>query len=102
MKRAPLSPERNSAMQRKTIAGVPLLGRLRVSPATAIACVALFSALGGTSAAMVVALPAASVGNAQLKANAVTSSKVKNGSLLRRDFAASQIPVGARGPAGPA
>ena len=48
------------------------------------------------------ALPRASVGPLQLKANAVTSVKVKNGSLLRADFRAGQIPVGPAGPAGPA
>jgi hypothetical protein len=46
------------------------------------------------------ALPRASVGPLQLKANAVTSVKVKNGSLLRADFRAGQIPVGPAGPAG--
>jgi hypothetical protein len=46
------------------------------------------------------ALPRASVGPLQLKANAVTSVKVKNGSLLRADFRAGQIPAGPAGPAG--
>ncbi|MBA3384847.1 MAG: hypothetical protein H0T20_09370 [Actinobacteria bacterium] len=48
------------------------------------------------------ALPRNSVGPLQLKTNAVTSVKVKNGSLLRADFRAGQIPAGAAGPAGPA
>jgi hypothetical protein len=48
------------------------------------------------------ALPRASVGPLQLKTNAVTSIKVKNGSLLRADFRAGQIPAGPTGPAGPA
>jgi hypothetical protein len=64
----------------------------RLSPATVLACIALFVALGGTSIAAVSALPRNSVGTAQ----------VKNGSLLRADFKKSQIPVGARGPAGQA
>jgi hypothetical protein len=64
----------------------------RLSPATVIACIALFVALGGTSIAAVSALPRNSVGTAQ----------VKNGSLLRVDFKKSQIPIGARGPAGAA
>ena len=46
------------------------------------------------------ALPRNSVGPLQLKANAVTSVKVKNGSLLRADFRAGQIPAGPAGPAG--
>ena len=46
------------------------------------------------------ALPRASVGPLQLKTNAVTSVKVKNGSLLRADFKAGQIPAGPAGPAG--
>lgn len=64
--------------------------------------------------AVVSALPKNSVGPAQLKngavvnaklgANAVTTNKVKNGTLLGEDFAPGQIPagaVGATGPAGP-
>lgn len=37
-----------------------------------------------------------------LGANAVNSAKVANGALLRADFAAGQVPVGATGPTGPA
>ena len=73
----------------------------RPSPALVIACLALLIALGGTGYAALV-LPANSVGTAQLKLNAVTSAKVKNGSLLRADFKAGQVPGGAAGPAGPA
>lgn len=67
-----------------------------------VACIALLVALGGTSVAAVQALAPNSVGTAQLKANAVTTGKVRNGSLVRADFAARSIPVGPRGPAGPA
>jgi hypothetical protein len=67
----------------------------------AIAYAALFIALGGTSYAAVT-LPARSVGNTQLKSNAVTSSKVKNRSLRAVDFATGQLPRGAQGPAGAA
>jgi hypothetical protein len=75
----------------------------RPSPATVIACIALLVALGGTSvAAVAIKLPSGSVGNAQLKADAVTSNKVKNGTLLKADFKAGQLPAGAAGPAGPA
>jgi hypothetical protein len=45
-------------------------------------------------------LPANSVGTAQLRADAVVSSKVKNHSLLAVDFKAGQLPSGAQGPAG--
>jgi len=38
----------------------------------------------------------------QLKANAVTTGKVLNGTLLGVDFKASQVPFGKIGPAGPA
>jgi hypothetical protein len=74
------------------------------SPALVIASIAVLVALAGTSVAAVSALPRLSVGTAQLKPNAVTSSKVKNFSLLRRDFKRGQIPAGptgARGPQGP-
>ena len=80
------------------------LFRRRPSPAMVIATMALLVALGGTGYAAT-SLPIASVGTAQLKANAVVSSKVRNGSLLRVDFAAGQVPrgpAGAAGPAGPA
>jgi hypothetical protein len=42
------------------------------------------------------------VGTLQLRANAVVSSKVKNGSLLVADFRPGQIPAGPPGAAGPA
>jgi len=47
-------------------------------------------------------LPANSVGTAQLKKDAVTAVKVKDGSLLAADFKRGQLPEGAAGPAGPA
>jgi hypothetical protein len=66
---------------------------------TVAAYLALFIALGGTSYAAV-KLPKNSVGGAQLKANAVTSEKVKNGSLSKSDFKAGNLPAGATGPQG--
>ena len=75
------------------------LKSLRLSPATVIATIALMVALAGTGYAAT-SLPRNSVGNAQLQSNAVTTSKVKNASLLKVDFAANQIPRGLRGPAG--
>ncbi len=77
------------------------LWRHRPTPAIVIACLALTVALGGTGYAAIV-LPANSVGTKQLKNNAVNSIKVANGSLLKADFKAGQIPAGATGPEGPA
>jgi hypothetical protein len=61
---------------------------------------ALFVALGGTSYAAI-NLPAKSVGNRELKNNAVTSAKVKNGSLRAVDFRAGDLPAGPKGDTGP-
>jgi hypothetical protein len=88
------------------------------SPAMLVALLALFVALGGSSYAAL-RLPKGSVGPKQLKKNAVTSTKVKPGSLLTSDFKASQRsalrgpqgaqgaqgaqgPQGTQGPQGPA
>jgi hypothetical protein len=73
--------------------------RPRLTYANVIASLALFIALGGASYAAV-QIPKASVGTKQLKRNAVTSPKVKPGSLLVSDFRASQRSQ-LRGPAGP-
>jgi hypothetical protein len=64
-----------------------------------VALVALVLALAGTGYAAVT-LPKNSVGANQLRKSAVTSAKVKDGSLLSRDFKAGQIPAGAPGPKG--
>jgi hypothetical protein len=72
-----------------------LLGH-RPSPAMVVAVLALFIAMAGTSYAAI-KLPANSVGSKQIKTNAVVSSKIKDGSLTRKDFAASQLPAGAQG-----
>jgi hypothetical protein len=66
-----------------------------------LAAIALLFAMGGTSYAAV-SLPKNSVGTAQLRTNAVVSAKVKNGSLLARDFAPGQLPAVRQGPPGPA
>src|SRR3954452_13938553 len=80
-----------------------MLDRLRArfhrpTPATAIALIALFVALGGTGYAAL-KLPKNSVGTKQLKANAVTGAKVKNGTLSSDDFGGT-VPTGAQGPKG--
>jgi hypothetical protein len=81
----------------------------RPSPAMVVALTALFVALG-SGAYAAISVPHNSVGTPQLKNgavtgavlrdNAVTSRKVKDGSLLGKDFEAGQLPAGARGPAG--
>jgi hypothetical protein len=81
----------------------------RPSPAMVVACLALIVALGGTSYAAV-QLTANSVGTQQLKPGAVrtsdihrgavTSLKVRDFSLLRRDFKRGQLPRGPRGATG--
>src|ERR671917_2117113 len=72
----------------------------RPSPAMVVACIALIVALGGTSYAAL-KLPRNSVGNKQLRPSAVTSGKVRNGSLTAKDFRASALKRGPRGPQGP-
>lgn len=73
------------------------------SPAMAVACLALLVALGGTSYAAV-AIPANSVGTRQLKANAVTSAKIDNGTIQTSDLSSRAVTSlkGATGPQGPA
>lgn len=72
----------------------------RPSPALVISLIALFFSLAGTGWA-VTQLPRNSVGSAQLKANAVSGPKVKDGSLSAADFAAGTLLTGATGAAGP-
>jgi hypothetical protein len=79
---------------------VRFLKAVRPTPATVIASIALLVALAGTGYAAI-KLPANSVGARQLQNNAVSTSKVKNHSLLKIDFAAGQVPTGPRGPVGP-
>jgi hypothetical protein len=77
--------------------------------ANVTATMALIVALGGTSYAAIT-LPANSVGSRQIKRggvrnsdigrSAVTSGKVRNGTLRTEDFRAGQLPAGAQGPQG--
>ena len=60
----------------------------------------LFATPVGQAASRLV-LAKNSVGTAQLKKNAVTGAKVRNGSLLAADFKAGQLPAGPQGPQGP-
>ena len=82
--------------------------RRKLSFANVTSMMALMVALGGTSYAA--GLAKNSVGSTQIKSkavknsdlgdNAVTSKKVKNGSLLAADFALGQLPAGAKGDRG--
>jgi hypothetical protein len=71
----------------------------RLSSAHVIALIALFVALGGTSIAAVV-LKRGSVKGKHIANNAVTSGKVRNGSLRARDFPVSELPKGDKGEKG--
>ena len=68
----------------------------RLSYANVMATLAFFLALGGGAYAAL-KLPKNSVGSAQIKTNAVSSSKVKNRSLLANDFKQGQLPRGPQG-----
>ena len=67
--------------------------------ANVTATIALIVSLGGTSYAAI-KLPKDSVGANQIRADAVSSSKVKDASLLRKDFKAGELPQGPQGPTG--
>jgi hypothetical protein len=83
--------------------------RRNLSFANVTSMAAVMIALGGTSYAAV-ALPknsvsskqikAKSVKNSDLGASSVTTDKVKDGSLLKTDFAANQLPAGPKGNTG--
>ncbi len=73
--------------------------RRHVTPSLVLSVIAVFIAMGGTGYA-ISQLPKNSVGAKQIKKNAVNSAKVKNRSLLAKDFKKGQLPKGARGPPG--
>ena len=70
--------------------------RPKLSYANVMSTIAVFIALGGTS----YAVARNSIGTAQLKSNAVTSAKIKNGTVATGDLAPSAR-GGQRGPRGP-
>jgi hypothetical protein len=75
--------------------------RPRLTFANVISVIALFVALGGTSYAAV-QLSKGQVKARHIAKNAVNSAKVKDGSLLGKDFKAGELPpAGQQGPAGP-
>jgi hypothetical protein len=70
--------------------------------ANVMAAAGVFLVLGGTSYAAAAKLGKNSVKSRNIAKNAVTSAKVKNGTLLRKDFKAGQLRAGRRGRTGPA
>ena len=78
-----------------------MLSRFRsnVTYANVVATLALFLALGGISYAAAT-LAKNSVGSKQLKDDAVTSDKIKDGALEQSDFAQGVISAGAKGEKG--
>lgn len=74
--------------------------RRNLTPSLIVSVLALVVALGGVGYAASV-LPKNSVGTKQLKRNAVVSKKVKDFSLLAKDFKRGQVPAGPQGPVGP-
>jgi hypothetical protein len=76
--------------------------RLALALSSAALAVSLLGATPLGEAAGDLVLPRRSVGTEQLQAGAVTAAKVKDRSLLARDFKAGQLPRGAQGPPGPA
>lgn len=74
--------------------------RARLTYANVTSTLALFVALGGGAYAAF-ELPPNSVGTPQLKHGAVTSVKVRDGSLRIQDFKLRHLPAGPTGPIGP-
>jgi hypothetical protein len=74
--------------------------RLNTTIAVTALAVAVFGATPLAHAAARMVLPSNSVGSTQIKKSAVTSLKVKNGSLIAADFKAGQLPAGPQGAKG--
>jgi hypothetical protein len=77
------------------------VNRLAVALSATALAVALFGVTPLGEAAQELVLPRASVGTEQLRDDAVTAAKVKDRSLLARDFKLGQLPRGTPGPPGP-
>ena len=77
----------------------------RPSPAMAVALLALFVALGGSSYAAIKVGSTQIVNNSirskDVRDNNLRSKDVRNQSLLAQDFKAGELPAGATGPTGP-
>jgi hypothetical protein len=65
-----------------------------------VACAALLIALGGTGIAAAQLVPRGSIGTPQLRNDAVTSAKIRDGSLQATDVAEGQLPPGPTGSKG--
>jgi hypothetical protein len=76
-----------------------MLVRRHLTPANVLSTLALVLALSG-SAVAAAKLGKNAVKSRNIAPNAVTSPKVKNGTLQRKDFAARQLPVSIAGPQG--
>ena len=75
--------------------------RPRLTYANVMSTIGVFIALGGSSYA-VTQLPRNSVGERQLKPNAVSGAKVRDASIGRADLAGDAVVAGPRGPRGAA
>jgi hypothetical protein len=75
--------------------------RPKLNYANVMVTLLAFTILGGGAAYAANQLAKNSVGSKQLRKGSVTSAKVKDGTLKRRDFATSQLLDGPQGPRGP-
>jgi hypothetical protein len=77
------------------------VNRISLALSATALVVVLFGATPLGTAAQELVLPRGSVGTEQLRDGAVTAAKVKDRSLVSRDFKAGQLPRGPVGPKGP-
>src|SRR5262245_58463379 len=76
--------------------------KVPTAPAATALVVAVFGSAPISHAAGTLILPKRSVGTPQIKGNAVTSAKVKNGKFAAADCKARELPAGPQGPKGDA